>query len=262
MTSPQTFTQVAPGVWTATAEIWSSLTTAIVAPDGTCLLVDPGITVAEITDRALETQRHGWHVTAGFATHPHWDHVLWHQDLPDVPRWATAAAVAAQEATRAADLVKAEDMAPGHDPALFARLTALPDGSDRLPWPGRDVVVVRHDGHAVGHAALVVPDAGVMIAGDMLSDREIPLLDTDATDPIGDYRAALDVLEQAATAYDVQVLVPGHGHVGDAADLRRRLDADRAYLDELAAGRDPHDPRLADPWLAGEHAKHLERLGR
>jgi hypothetical protein len=28
-------------------------------------------------------------VVAGFSTHPHWDHLLWHPRLGDVPRYAT-----------------------------------------------------------------------------------------------------------------------------------------------------------------------------
>src|SRR3546814_7155362 len=42
-------------------------------------------------------------------------------------------------------------------------------------------------------AALLVPDAGVLIAGDMLSDVEVPLPDLAAEDPLGDYERALDL---------------------------------------------------------------------
>src|SRR5665647_1054868 len=84
-------TQVAPGVWTATAATWVTLTTVVVADDGACLVVDPGITVAEVAALAAEIGSRGWRCVAGFATHPHWDHVLWAPALGDVPRWATGA---------------------------------------------------------------------------------------------------------------------------------------------------------------------------
>jgi hydroxyacylglutathione hydrolase len=90
----------------------------------------------------------------------------------------------------------------------------------------------------------------------MLSDIEIPLLDLDADDPFGDYRAGLDALAGAA---DVRLLVPGHGHVGDRAEFRRRIDADRRYLDTTEAGGDVADPRLAEAWLQAEHARHVTR---
>jgi glyoxylase-like metal-dependent hydrolase (beta-lactamase superfamily II) len=254
----RTLTAVAPGVWTATAEIWTSLTTVVVGSDGACLVVDPGITVAEVTSLADEIGARGWHVEAAFATHPHWDHVLWADALGDVTRWSTPAAAAEQ--TRAADLAKADAAAPGHDRALFGRLTALPNGAAAVPWSGPRALVVAHRAHARGHAALVLPDSGVLVAGDMLSDLEIPLLDLGAADPVGDYRAALDLLEAVAAAQSVTTVVPGHGHAGDAAELVRRFAADRAYLAALAGGAAPDDPRLETPWLAQEHARHLEGL--
>lgn len=253
-------TQVAPGVWTATAEIWTSLTTLVEGRAGGCLVVDPGITVAEIEALAVEIAARGWHVEAAFSTHPHWDHVLWHALLGDAPRWATAEAVAAQETTRAADRVKVDAAAPGHDPALFGRLTSLGDDATHVPWSGPRALVVPHRGHVRGHAGLVLPGPGVLVAGDMLSDLEIPLLDLDSPDPVGDYRAALDLLESAAASAQVSTVVPGHGHVGDAAELARRLAVDRAYLDALEEGREVHDPRLSTPWLADEHARHVSSL--
>ena len=54
----------------------------------------------------------------------------------------------------------------------------------------------------------------------MCSDVEIPLLDTVATDPLGDYRTGM---ERLASVPGVRQVVPGHGHVGDAGELRRRL---------------------------------------
>ena len=53
---------------------------------------------------------------------------------------------------------------------------------------------------------------------DMLSDIEIPLLDTPADDPLGDYRAGL---QRLAAVRGVRWLVPGHGHVADAGGFRR-----------------------------------------
>jgi glyoxylase-like metal-dependent hydrolase (beta-lactamase superfamily II) len=247
-------------VRTATAEIWTSLTTVVDGPDRTCLVVDPGITPAEVAAVATVLAAEGRSVVAGFSTHPHWDHVLWSPAWPGATRWAPRAAVESMARTRDADLAKADAAAPGHDPALFGRLTALDPGSDEIPWAGPRALVVPHRAHCPGHAALVLPDARVILVGDMLSDLEIPLLDLDADDPVGDYHDALDLLERTATEHRVEVLVPGHGHVGDRRELDRRLAVDRAYLDALAAGLDPHDARLATPWLAHEHAGHVARL--
>jgi len=255
-------TEVAPGVWTATAEIWTSLTTVVVADDGSCLVVDPGITVADLAGLARALDERGWSVAAGFATHAHWDHVLWSPALGPVPRWATATGAAHALAVRAHNLTESGEAAPGRDGDLLGRLTPLPDGAGEVPWDGPRAVVVPHEAHCPGHAGLVLTAARVLLAGDTLSDLEMPLLDVAAADPVADYRAALDALEAAARAHDVGLVVPGHGHVGDAAELRRRLAADRAYLDDLEAGRPSTDPRLATVWLAEEHAKHVARLAQ
>ncbi len=117
--------------------------------------------------------------------------------------------------------------------------------------------MVVHDGHAPGHGAVFLPATGTLVAGDMCSDVEIPLLDLAASDPLGDYLAGLDLL---AALTGVRQVIPGHGHPGDAAELRRRIDADRSYLDALERGAPPVDPRLAQDWLRAEHDAQLRRV--
>lgn len=246
-------TEVAPGVWTATARTWSTLSTVVVAPDGRCLVVDPALTVPEIRALAAEIHSRGWRPVAGFCTHPHWDHSLWTDELGDIPRWATPAAVRTSVAHRADILAESRADAPGHDPRIIARLTPLLADAGKVPWDGPRAVVVPYRAHCLGSAALVLPEVGVLIAGDLVSDREVPLLDLDAPDPVGDHQTALHRLEQAAERHGVRVVIPGHGTVTDASGLRERLAADRAYLSALVSGGRCDDPRLDDPWVAGEH---------
>jgi glyoxylase-like metal-dependent hydrolase (beta-lactamase superfamily II) len=69
--------------------------------------------------------------------------------------------------------------------------------------------IVEHQAHAIGHAAVLLADRGVLLAGDMLSDVLIPLLDPRRPAQVGAYETALDRLGEAASHVDV--LVPGHG---------------------------------------------------
>jgi glyoxylase-like metal-dependent hydrolase (beta-lactamase superfamily II) len=148
------------------------------------------------------------------------------------------------------------DSVPGHDLEVLGRLVPLPAGSDRIPWDGPAAQVIVHDGHAPGHAAVFLPQAGVLLAGDMLSDVEIPLPDLLAADPFGDYLAGLDRL---AAVPGVRWLVPGHGHIADAGEFRRRLGSDYRYLDLLVAGEPFDDSRAAAGWLRDRHAEHVRR---
>lgn len=254
---------VAPRVAVATAEIWATNTTLVTAEDGTCLVVDPGVSVTDLAGLADAVTARGWRVAAGFSTHPHWDHVLWSARLGEAPRWATSEACTVAREHREAILRETDADAPGHDHVLTGRLTALPGGPD-VPWPGPRTIAVPYRAHCQGSAALVVPDLGLLCVGDLLSDREVPLLDLDAPDPVGDHLAAMDTLETALTDHDVRVVVPGHGAVTDAAGARARAAVDRAYLRALATGGPVDDARLADPWVAAQHERQLlwARRGR
>src|SRR5699024_7244648 len=110
-----------------------------------------------------------------------------------------------------------------------------------------------HHGHSPGHGALWLPEVRVLLAGDMLSETEIPLC---AETGIDVYGRGLERL--APYVARAQVLVPGHGSpaYADTQDSPTgRLAADRAYLDALAAGTGEQDPRLRDApdWLLAEH---------
>ena len=244
--------EVASGVFVVTAPSYTTTTTVVAGDDGRCLLIDPAVRVADLAALARWLQEHGLRPAVGWSTHPHWDHLLWSRALGDVPRYATprAAAVAARE--RSSLVADVQDAAPGHDLALFGQVQALPVGE--IGWSGPRAVVYPHDAHAPGHGAVFLPESGVLVAGDMCSDIEIPLPDLVDPDPFGGYRAGLATL---AGVPGVTVVVPGHGHVGDAAEFHRRLAADLAYLDSVAAGADHPDPRLTEEWLRAEHARAL-----
>jgi glyoxylase-like metal-dependent hydrolase (beta-lactamase superfamily II) len=243
--------EVAPGVFVFTSALYTTTTTVVAGADGGCLVVDPAIRPADLAAQVRGLSGRGLRPVAGWSTHPHWDHVLWSAGLgADVPRYATPAAAAVAAARRDALAAEAEAEAPGHDRVLCGRLTAWP--GEEILWDGRAARIVAHDGHAPGHGALFLPSVGVLIAGDMCSDIEIPLVDQESGDPFGKYRAGLDRL---AGLGGVRVVVPGHGHAGDGAAFRARIAADFQYLDAVAAGESVSDPRLNEEWLRQEHAR-------
>jgi hydroxyacylglutathione hydrolase len=244
--------EVAPGVFVATARPYVTTTTVVAGADGGCLVIDPAVTVDELDALASWLSARGLRPVAGWSTHPHWDHLLWSRSLGDAVRYATPRAVDAAARGRADLISDVQDAAPGHDLSLFARLRPLP--GQEIPWRGPRALVFAHDAHAPGHGAVFLPDTGVLVAGDMCSDIEIPLLDMESADPFGGYRDGLGVL---AAVPGVRVVVPGHGHAGDAAGFRRRVAADFGYLDATETGRDVADERLAAgsgaAWLRAEH---------
>jgi glyoxylase-like metal-dependent hydrolase (beta-lactamase superfamily II) len=214
------------------------------------LLIDPGVLGEEMVCLATDVSDLGQPVVAGFSTHPHWDHLLWHAGLGAPPRYATARCAAtvrdrlpdADAKARVARFMPPDivDQVPLD---LLGIVTGLPAEADRIPWDGPPVRIIEHQAHAPGHAALLIEECEVLVAGDLVSDILIPLLDfNDDADPIEDYLAALRLIE--AVADDVGVCVPGHGSVGGADQLRARIDQDRAYLHALRDDDVLNDPRV------------------
>ena len=261
--------QIAEGVLVHESEFIQSNAIVVQGQAGV-LLIDPGITRDEMAALAGALRELGQSVVAGFSTHPDWDHVLWHADFGEAPRYGTARCAATMQ-----DLLSNADwedlVAPGLPPEyaddipmeLLGLITGLPAESAQLPWDGPTVRIIEHRAHAPGHAALLMEDAGVLVAGDMLSDILMPFLDLDAENPIEDYLSALRLFEGVAD--DVAAVVPGHGSVGGAEQLRARIEQDRAYAQALLDGAVPDDPRVGPSapldWLPEVHQWQLQRLG-
>ena len=265
--------QVAEGVLIHESEFCQSNAVVVQGRAGV-LLIDPGVLGYEMACLANDLSSSGQAVVAGFSTHPHWDHLLWHARLGAAPRYGTARCAATVRVqlsdvrwrARIAEWIP-PDIAGQVPLDLLGLITGLPAEMARVPWDGPQIRIVEHQGHAPGHAALLIEERGVLIAGDMLSDVLIPMLDlNDTADPIEDYLAALRLLE--GVAGDVDVLVPGHGSIGGADQVHARIDQDRAYVHALRDTGVPSDPRVGPSatfgwdWLPGVHERQLQRLAR
>ena len=265
-------TQVAEGVLVHQSELLQN-NTAVVQGRAGVLLIDPGITGDEMACLANDLRELGQAVVAGFSTHPDWDHVLWHAELGEAPRYGTARCAATMR-----DLLSKADwkarVAQGLPPEiaeevpmdLFGLITGLPAETAQIPWDGPDVRIIEHPAHAQGHAALLIEERGVLVAGDMLSDILIPFPDLDAANPIEDYLVGLRLLEGVAD--DVDVVIPGHGSVGGADQVRARIEQDRAYVHALRDGQASDDSRIGPSatfgkdWLPGVYEWQRQQLAR
>jgi glyoxylase-like metal-dependent hydrolase (beta-lactamase superfamily II) len=230
--------QVAEGVLTHQSDFCQSNAIVVCGQAGT-LLIDPGVQGEEMTCLANDLRELGQPVVAGFSTHPHWDHLLWHPAFGAVPRYGTARCAATvqrqQSHPRWPELVTPfipPDIVDQVPLNLLGLIAGLPADLDQIPWDGPPVRIVEHQAHAPGHAALLIADRGILIAGDMLSDVLHPLPDfANSADPLEDYLVGLRLLESVAN--DIDVFIPGHGSLGGADQLRARIDHDQAYVETL-----------------------------
>jgi glyoxylase-like metal-dependent hydrolase (beta-lactamase superfamily II) len=248
-TSVAELSEVAPGVLVATSRR-DSTTSTVVVSGRSALLVDPAWEPDELVGIADAIEGRDLRVGGGFATHAHYDHLLWHPRFGDGPRWASAGTV---------DLVAQQreqlvaELGPGWPPELaelVGRLqVAVNDLADTTTEP---VMLLEHDGHCPGHTALWLSERRVLIAGDMLSDVELPL--PHDPDDLPEYLKGLELL--APYVRQADMLIPGHGSPTDRPV--RRLDADRRYLDALIASVEPADPRRGLPGMDQVHRRNVE----
>src|SRR5262245_51724331 len=137
------------------------------------LLIDPGIQGSEMACLANDLSESGQTVVAGFSTHPHWDHLLWHAPLGAAPRYGTARCAATIRDrlsepgwnARIAGLLP-PDIVDQIPLDLLGLITGLPAGTARIPWDGPQVKIIEHHAHAPSHAALLIEERGVLVAGD------------------------------------------------------------------------------------------------
>ena len=194
-------------------------------------LVDPGITSEELDATADFVASRGAQVRGIILTHAHWDHLLG----PAVFPTATVIAHAAYT-----------DVISSHDADLRRQVSGwqLANGVDAPrpfvpPWPdiafdgcviihlgSLDLLIMSAPGHAQDHCVVYEPSAGLLWAGDMLSDTEIPMV----MDTFGAYRQTLRTLVEL----EIADLVPGHGTpTDDQVTIRGRFEQDRAYLEAV-----------------------------
>ena len=123
---------------------------------------------------------------------------------------------------------------------------ALPDVvyQDALDlYLGTRLVKVRfYPGHTGGDSVVAVPDANVVMCGDLFWKRTIPNLIDAST------KSWVETLEKLLAKYPTAVFVPGHGDVGGAADVQAFHDyiADLRSTIEQAQGVGKAGPNLMD----------------
>lgn len=244
-------TQISDSVHVAVSRLMH--TTSTVITDGTsALLIDPAWLPDELDALGAWLANRELNVIGGFATHAHHDHRLWHPSFGTPHRWGSVetARLAADER---AGLVEAlGDDFPGDLTDLMGRVEAVPV-PEEIPScsvpTGVEIELLTHNGHAPGHTAVWLPREHVLIAGDMLSDVELPL--PFWPDDVCAYVAALDRLAEVARL--ARIVIPGHGTIG--SDPLSRLDDDRRYLDDVLSGRKSDDRRIGAPGMAEMHER-------
>ncbi|MBN1484263.1 MAG: MBL fold metallo-hydrolase [Chloroflexia bacterium] len=226
-----TLKQLTAHLWAAQSRLFHTNIGVFLSAGQACL-IDPGVYPDEI--EALRGFLAEQQAQAKFVviTHSHWDHVLGPEHFAGVP--------IVTQANYAREISSPEGAAALQEIAQWEQKTGIERTQTfAFPIPNRTFAqtmtlalgeITLKLAHAPGHAAdaLVVYQAssGILWAGDMLSDMEIPYV----SDNLDAYLRTLDMLSR----WQIQVLVPGHGSpTSDAQEIHGRLFEDIAYLTTL-----------------------------
>ncbi|MBD2758672.1 MBL fold metallo-hydrolase [Yimella sp. cx-573] len=222
------FIEVADRVWVARYPWADANVTAIAGNRGVVVVdthasTDAGRAVLDDLRRLTSAP-----LFAVVNTHWHWDHTFgnaaFRAEAPDLPIHAherAAAALAAEGADARARLVTDD---PGHAEELARTDIVLPDTLFNLSAQidlGDRVVELIHPGrgHTDGDIVVHVPDADVLLAGDLVEESAHPWIGDDSWP-----------MEWAATRDDLLArfadsgVVPGHGVPVDSAFVARQRD--------------------------------------
>ncbi|MEA3396416.1 MAG: MBL fold metallo-hydrolase [Chloroflexota bacterium] len=226
----QRFTQLTPSLWVTQSALYAT-NSGIFLSEGQAGLIDPGIAPEAIAGIARFVTEQGATPQATVLTHCHWDHLLGAEHFPGIAIIAHTAYYDVLQARGDAlqrQVATWETDADIHRQQPFAlpRPTLTFDNDMTLSVGALKLRLSHAPGHAPDQLVITHAASGVLWAGDMLSDLEIPLISHN----LAAYERTLARLAEL----DVRVLIPGHGQpTDDPAEIRARLATDRAYLAEI-----------------------------
>ena len=271
-TSEPSIVEVAPRVWVA-HHAWMHVNITLVGGSDGLVMVDTHGSARAAREVADAVRRLGaGPVTALVNTHDHWDHWFGNDVLVGGPRRPC------RSTRRTSPLEQMARAGDRPDPEQVRRPTRAPRRSSTPPCArpptaspprvaldlGDRVVELIHPGrgHTAGDLVVRVPDADVMVAGDLVEESDKPFIGDDSF-PL-EWPLTLDLVLGLTT--DDTVVVPGHGRLVDkdyVQEQRTELGIIAETIRDLAGRGVPVGQALERGRVAlGPGAAHLRRPAR
>ena len=225
MTGPPT--DLGGGVWQYQTPLWET-NAVLVDGAGATILCDPAWTPDEI---AAISRRAGAgdkpvHV---LVTHADYDHTCGIGSFPKATITAgpeTAEAIASGRAAEA--LAAASDEWKLTWP-LDLRVDRIVEPGSSFDCDGAGVLAIEARGHVGDGLAYLLPEQGILLAGDYVSPMTYPFVLSSLADAVETYRRLLDAIETHRPRW----VIPGHGRPLGSPEALEVAAADLGYLEEL-----------------------------
>jgi hydroxyacylglutathione hydrolase len=219
--------QLSPSATWWPSVLWQTTTLEVVR-DGERLLADPGIAPWEVSEAARDGAAHV------LITHADWDHVMGIGLLPEATVWAGAGASQRIRTGEARASVESQARVygvplEGLDGLRADRALPAEQGTFQLgPWTAE---CNSTSGHTPDGITTWLPDEGLLIVGDYLSEQEVPFI----YDSAWSYRETLQTLIGLLERHRPEHVVVGHGSPHTAARAAEIASEDLEYVERLIA---------------------------
>ncbi len=207
--------------------LWQTTTLEVVR-DGERLLVDPGIAPWEVEEAARDGAAHV------LITHADWDHVMGIGLLPGATVWAGSAAAVRIRSGEAKASVESQAKVYGvpleglEGLRVDRELPTQPDTFRLGPWQAECHSTT---GHTPDGVTTWLPEEGLLVVGDYLSEQEVPFI----YDSAWNYRTTLHTLIGLIERHQPAHVVVGHGSPHAAARAAEIAAEDLEYVERLIA---------------------------
>jgi glyoxylase-like metal-dependent hydrolase (beta-lactamase superfamily II) len=223
---PSDFYQLSKNLWVKQNNPYATNTGLLINAGQVCL-IDPGISPADCEEIISFVAKYGAEVTTVILTHAHWDHLLGAQYFPKAQVVANRCYL---------DVIHKHSVHLAQQ--VFVWWTSVNNDAFDSWTPPNPSTVFMHSmemrigelsirllhtpGHTIDHSVVYLPQEKMLWAGDMLSDRDVPLVED-----INAYIKSLAMLDEMET----NILVSGHGTPAlQSGEIQTRFDQDRDYV--------------------------------
>nr|WP_225445898.1 MBL fold metallo-hydrolase [Paenibacillus arenosi] len=230
-------------------------TSTVIQTKDIVLLVDPNWLPNEIEEikHFLDTIK-GERDTYLLFTHGDFDHIIGYQAFPAAKVISSSALANSSEKEQRLEMIREFDnkhYISRNYPIAFPKVDVMiNEDGQRVCVGDTTLTFYLAPGHTEDGLFTVIEPLGVMIAGDYLSNFELPFIYQSAKA----YKQTMEKAYHIFTNHKIQLLVPGHGQATtDSTEMKRRLDVAANYLERLCQAVMADDEQALDS-LYNEHA--------
>lgn len=211
-------------------------TSSITDLGNSILITDPNWLPSEINflKQWIESHQYGKKQFILF-THSDYDHIIGWKAFPEAKAIASEAFVQNPDKTKILNQIRKFDeqyYISREYTIAYPEVDIVIDKNPQLLMvDNTEIIFFSARGHVRDGLFAVIPTLKIWIAGDYLSNIEIPMIDHDFTD----YQKTLATAYEINKHQDILYLIPGHGDVAIGKEaIQNRIDHDLHYLRMLS----------------------------